>query len=72
MQSHLLNTKKAAEYLGVKPGFLEKDRHYGAKIPFVRLGARTIRYRQEDLEQFVASNAMRSTSEYQQGAASAA
>ena len=44
--------------------FLEHDRWAGAKIPFVRLAARAIRYRQVDLENFVTSRMHASTSSY--------
>ncbi|UTW46764.1 AlpA family transcriptional regulator [Bacterioplanoides sp. SCSIO 12839] len=72
MTRQLLTTKQAAEFLGVSSAFLNRDRCEAARIPFVQLGARAIRYRPEDLEAFVASSARRSTSEYQQGTASAA
>lgn len=64
MSAQLLNTKQAASYLGVSTSFLEKDRWAGARIPFIRLGSRSIRYRLQDLEQFIARQRMRSTSEY--------
>lgn len=67
MADQLLNTKEAAEYLGVSAAFLERDRWAGAKIQFVRVGTRSIRYRLEDLESYVASRVHRSTSEYPQG-----
>ena len=49
----LLTTKEAAEYLGVSMAFLERDRWAGAKVPFVRVGSRTIRYLKSDLEEYV-------------------
>jgi predicted DNA-binding transcriptional regulator AlpA len=61
---NLLKTKQAAHFLGVSCSFLERDRWAGAKVPFVRLGSRSIRYRQEDLNNFVASRMKMSTSEY--------
>lgn len=64
MNAPLLNTKKAAEYLGVSASFLEKDRWAGSRVPFVRVGSRSIRYRIEDLQKFVESQLKRSTSEY--------
>jgi len=64
MQTQLMNTIEAAAYLGVERTFLERDRWAGAKVPFVRLGTRTIRYRQSDLEAFVASRVCSSTSSY--------
>lgn len=59
----LLNTKQAADFLGVSPAFLERDRWAGARIQFVRVGTRTIRYRLNDLEAFVESSIKQSTSQ---------
>lgn len=56
---HLLTTKEAAAYLGMSPAFLERDRWAGAKIPYVVIGTRTIRYRQRDLARYVASRSRR-------------
>jgi excisionase family DNA binding protein len=59
----LLTTKDAAEYLGVSAAFLERDRWAGAKIPFIKIGTRSVRYRQADLDAYVESKLRRSTSE---------
>ncbi len=64
MHQQLLTTKQAADYLGVSASFLEKDRWRGARIPFVRIGRRTIKYRLTDLESYVAQQIKHSTSEY--------
>ena len=61
MTNKLLTTKEAAVRLGVSAAFLERDRCAGAKIPFAQIGARAIRYRQEDLDEFVASRMRTST-----------
>jgi predicted DNA-binding transcriptional regulator AlpA len=63
MQDQLLNTQEAARYLGMSEAFLERDRWAGARIPFVRVGSRAVRYRLCDLEKYVASQVRRSTSE---------
>ncbi len=63
-QQKLLNTEEAADYLGVEKTFLERDRCVGARVPFVRLGSRTIRYRPCDLDDFIASRVCASTSDY--------
>ena len=55
MNSKLLATEKAAEYLGVSKAFLERDRWAGATIKFVRVGNRAIRYRLSDLDEFIDS-----------------
>ncbi len=64
MTNQLLNTKQAAKYLGVSAAFLERDRWAGARIPFIRIGTRSVRYRVADLEQYIESQTHQSTSEY--------
>lgn len=59
----LLTTQQAATYLGVSKAFLERDRWAGARIPFIRVGSRAVRYRQRDLESFLESRVRHSTSE---------
>ena len=63
MQSNLLTTKQAAEYLGVSCAFLKRDRWAGARVPFVRVGSRAVRYRLQDLDTYIESKVRRSTSE---------
>ena len=62
MESILLTTGEAAKYLGMSPAFLERDRWAGARIPFVKIGTRAVRYRVEDLRRFVESRIKQSTS----------
>jgi excisionase family DNA binding protein len=64
MSTQILTTKQAAKYLGVSASFLEKDRWRGARIPFVRVGRRAIRYRETDLSTFLENQTFGSTSEY--------
>lgn len=64
MPPSLMTTKQAATFLGVSASFLEKDRWAGSRIPFIRIGSRSIRYRMEDLASFIQARSMRSTSEY--------
>lgn len=59
----LLTTKEAANLLGVSQSFLERDRWAGARIPFVRVGSRAVRYRRSDLQAFLESRMRRSTSD---------
>jgi excisionase family DNA binding protein len=56
MSERLLTTKEAARFLGVSAAFLERDRWAGARIPFIRVGSRAVRYEQEALEAFINSN----------------
>ena len=57
----LLTTPQAAKYLGVSKAFLERDRWAGARIPFIKIGSRAVRYRQCDLDKYIESQVRRST-----------
>lgn len=63
MQTQLLKTKQAADYLGLSKAFLERDRWAGAKVPFIKIGARAVRYRIEDLNAYIESRTRKSTSD---------
>lgn len=63
MNEQLLNTKQAAHFLGVSAAFLERDRWAGARIPFVKLGTRSIRYRKSDLDNYINQQIKHSTSQ---------
>jgi len=63
MQTYLLNTSEAARYLGLSKAFLERDRWAGAKVPFIKIGARAVRYRLQDLEKYIESCMRKSTSD---------
>jgi excisionase family DNA binding protein len=62
MENKLLTTKQAAQYLSLSEAFLERDRWAGARIPFVRVGARAVRYELSTLEAYVKSCIRKSTS----------
>lgn len=64
MSERLLTNDEAAHYLRVPKTFLHRDRLIGAKVPFVRVGKRYIRYRKIDLDRYIESNLMNSTSQY--------
>ena len=51
----LLKPEQAAEYLGVSPQKLERDRWCEKRIPYVKMG-RHVRYRASDLMEYVNSN----------------
>ena len=63
MYKNLFSTKEAARYLGMSEAFLERDRWEGAKIPFVRIGSRAVRYELSALQAYVKSNIRKSTSD---------
>ncbi len=62
MTHSLFNTKEAADYLGVSKAFLERDRCYTGRIRFIKVGSRAVRYRLDDLNQFIESQVRNSTS----------
>ena len=59
----LVDTKTAAEILGVSPAFLERDRWRGATISFVRIGngKGAIRYSLETLHQYIENRTVAGT-----------
>ena len=63
MQNNLLNTTEAAKFLGMSKAFLERDRWAGAKIPFLKVGSRAVRYRIENLEAYLETRTRKSTSD---------
>ena len=68
MNNRLLTTTEAAQFLGVSKAFLERDRWAGARIPFVRVGERAVRYQLSELEAYIAGQVRRSTSDLGVGA----
>lgn len=63
MSTQLLNTTQAASFLGLSKAFLERDRWAGAKVPFIKIGDRAVRYRIEDLSKYIESRMRVSTSD---------
>jgi len=63
MQTQLLSTPQAAKFLNVSIAFLERDRWAGARIPYVKVGSRAVRYRLDDLEDYINSNRQQSVLE---------
>ena len=55
MQDKLLTSKEAAPLLGVSVAFLERDRWAGAQVPFIKVGARAVRYQLADLQAYIDS-----------------
>jgi predicted DNA-binding transcriptional regulator AlpA len=63
MTDRLLNTKEAANVLSVSKAFLERDRWAGARVPFIKVGSRAVRYRLSDLNDYIKKQVRLSTSE---------
>lgn len=59
----LLREKEAAAFLGLTPRALQSWRQFGYGPRFVRISGACIRYRQEDLDAWVASRLRESTSD---------
>lgn len=59
----LLTTAEAAKHLTVSKAFLERDRWAGARIPFIKIGSRAVRYRMSDLNEFLDQQVRTSTSQ---------
>lgn len=64
MQDKLLTSKEAAPILGVSVAFLERDRWAGARVPFIKVGSRAVRYRLSDLNAYIESCRRQSTSQF--------
>lgn len=60
----LMREAEAAKFLAVTIRALQAWRQRGGGPPFVRLGARAIRYSKPALEKYIAACGMNSTSEY--------
>ena len=67
----LLKARDAAAYLGFTENWLAKMRVFGNGPVYLRMGARQIRYRRADLDEWATANKHRSTSGYQTAAAPA-
>ena len=65
----LLTEDEAAELIGFTPCFLQERRFRGGGPPFVKVSARAIRYRPEDLAAWAADRLRTSTSDPGQEAA---
>ncbi len=59
----MLDTKQAARYLGLGVSTLNRARCEGRGPEYAVLGARAIRYRQEDLDAYIEAGLRQSTSE---------
>jgi predicted DNA-binding transcriptional regulator AlpA len=61
--SRLLTPRQAAARLGVVPLTLANWRSRGLGPPFVKIGGYFVRYREEDLDAYVAARRVASTAE---------
>src|SRR5262245_19549282 len=63
MSSEILTRSEAADYLGMSPNALAAHATRGTGPRFAKLSGRTVRYRREDLDAWVASKLRTSTRE---------
>jgi len=61
MTKNLLTTSEAATYISMSKAFLERDRWAGARIPYIKMGSRAVRYRKSDLDEYIDKQVRRST-----------
>ena len=54
----LLETKVIAEYMGTTPQNLAQMRYRGTGPKFIKLGARSVRYRWSDVEAWIEANTL--------------
>ena len=59
----LLREKPAAKYMDLSVRTLQAWRHRGGGPRFIRISSRCIRYRKSDLDEWLESRRVRSTSE---------
>ena len=52
----LLRDPQAADYLNVSIAWLQRQRWLGTGPAYIKVGARAVRYRKNDLESWVAAN----------------
>ena len=64
-----LTPHDTAKYLKISTSTLAKLRVYGGGPAYCRLGGKAIRYRQADLDAYMASRIAASTAEYKNGIA---
>lgn len=62
--SNLLNEKEVSKLIGMSVYWLRRKRWSGGGIPFCKLDERgAVRYRPEDVEEFIAGKVRKSTSD---------
>jgi predicted DNA-binding transcriptional regulator AlpA len=59
----LLRDPEVEKILGFSKGFCAKDRLGKARIPFVQIGSRAVRYRPADVRKFIEDSIRQSTSD---------
>ena len=64
MANPLLTPAEAGEQLGLTPAALAQLRYTGGGPCFIKLTAKAVRYRQSDLDSWIAAKAHSSTRDY--------
>lgn len=63
----LLTEKEVATLLNVTPSCLQAWRYRGDGLPFIKISGRCIRYRWNDLQEWIDDHRCSSTSQYKEG-----
>lgn len=63
MHSELLNTKQAAQIVGLSPSTMAQLRHFGNGPPYYKVGGKFVRYDSGELSAWMRSRRYQSTSE---------
>ncbi len=63
MPNQLLTENQVADYLNLSPRSLQAWRYRGGGPPFIAISRRAVRYRKDDLDQWVSSLVRTSTSD---------
>lgn len=61
MNEDLLKPEQVARYLGTTPGGLAQLRYRGCGPKFIKLGARAVRYKASDIEEWLNQNTHQQT-----------
>lgn len=61
-----ITEKEAATLLGCSVAKMQRDRRIGSPIPYIKVG-RSVRYKPEDIEAYLASQRFTSTTQYMGG-----
>jgi len=62
-----MTTAQAAQYAGFAESTFEKYRVYGTGPRYLKLGKKSVRYRKADLDAWLESQIVSSTSDYRKG-----
>lgn len=59
----VLTAAQLAQVLGISPASLAQDRYRGRGVPYVKIGAKRVRYLREDVLKYLRQNRLQRTDE---------